>query len=202
MKTENLNITSETGGTNSTSEKTSGTKKIVGNAAAFAGAAGLGAAGAMAANAMGSNDKDEIAPPSANEEPTESPVAEEPVVEPVEFNPNDIMIDDGDEVILDESTIESPVELVSDNGSAALDDELQPIIGEQINELTNDVAMIDVDDVSLEPDDSIQESSMDIIDDVYAGPDEFESCNESDTFLADSEFDTSEPDILNDILNA
>ena len=198
MKTENLNITPENGREDNKSEKTSNVKRNIGKAAAFAGAAGLGAAGAMAANAMDSNVKEEKVSSSSNEKPTDNIVAEEPVAEPEPLrpepiDPNDIMIIDGDDVVLDEN---------GDEGDTMLDDELQPIIGEQIIEPTDEVAMIDVDDDIFVPDDGIEDNSMEIIDEMYPGSDDFEPYDETDILLADNEPDSCEPDILNDILDA
>ncbi len=202
MDTENLNITPENGGIDNKSEKTAKAKKIASKATQFAGAAGLGVAGTMAANAMNKTDEYTVETSESNEETTENATVEDSVEDPVEFDPNDIMIEDVEEVVLDEHNIEHPTEQASSNVDVVIVDEPQPITGEQIVEPSGEVAMIDVDDIIIETEDNTQADPMEIADAVYGGPDGWDQFDNPETLLADNDLESGEPDILGDILNA
>lgn len=193
MDTENLNTTPENGGADNKSEKSAKAQIIAGKAAQFAGAAGLGVAGTMAANALNKTDEDVVEAAESSEETTENTTVEEVVEEPDVFDPNDIMIEDVEEIVIDEPSTEQ----TSSNDDVVIVDEPQPITGEQIVEPSGDVAMIDVDDI-----DNIQTDPMEIVPDMYGGPDGWDQFDNPEILLADNDLESGEPDILDDILNA
>lgn len=195
MDTQNLNITPENGGSDSKSDKAAKAKKVAGKTAQFAGAAGLGVAGTMAANAMNTHDDE---PEVKNETVTTEPEVstEETVATPEEFDPNDIMIEDVEEIVIDEGKVESPINTPHEDDLAMVD-EPQPITGEIINH--EEIAMIDVDEPDLDPE------IIDVTPDMYGGPEGWENFDDPTTLLADngdlSDID-SDLNILDDILNA
>jgi len=196
MDTQNLNITPENGGTDSKSDKAAKAKKVVGKAAQLAGAAGIGVAGTMAAHAM--NTKDEMIhgenTPSTNPEQVEEivEVAAEPATD---FNPNDIMIEDVEEIEVNPEVAGTTTATLSEShGNLAMTIEPEPITDENAIIEPGDVAIVDIDSPDLNDSDEIPE--------YIDGEDEgWEEIDNSDILLADNEIDDN-PDILNDILNA
>lgn len=195
MNTQNLNITPENGGSDSKSDKAAKAKKVAGKAAQFAGAAGLGVAGTMAANAMNTHeDEPEVKDEAVTTETEET--TEEAVATPEEFDPNDIMIEEVEEIVIDEGKVESPTNTTHED-ELAMVDEPQPITGEDISH--EDIAMIDVDEPEINPED------IEPIEDMYGGPEGWENFDDPTALLADTgdlgDID-SDPNILDDILNA
>lgn len=195
MDTQNLNITPENGGSDTKSDKAAKAKKVAGKAAQFAGAAGLGVAGTMAANAMNTQaDETEVKDESVTTETEET--TEEAVATPEEFDPNDIMIEEVEETVIDEGKVESPTNTTNED-ELAMVDEPQPITGENVSH--GDIAMIDVDEPEINPED------IEPIDVMYGGPEGWDNFDDPTTLLADTgdlgDID-SEPNILDDILNA
>lgn len=192
METENLNITPENGGSDNKSEKAAKAKKVAGKAAQFAGAAGLGVAGTMAANAMNTQETE----PEATGETVTSPATpvneekpEEAAATPEEFDPNDIMIEDVEEAVIEEGDAE-----LSTNTSQEEDlvVEIQPITEDDIDH--ENLAIIDIDD-------NPEEIIVDPVDEcMYGGPEGWDGMNEPESLLADTDEIGSEPDILDDIL--
>lgn len=193
MDTQNLNITPENGGSDSKSDKAAKTKKVVGKATQFAGAAGLGVAGTMAANAMNTYDDDE---PEVKDEAVTTETeetTEEVVATPEEFDPNDIMIEEVEETVIDEGKVESPTNTTHED-ELAMVGEPQPITGENI--CHEDIAMIDVDEPDIDPE------LIDVTPDMYGGPEEWDNFDDPTPLLADNGDLDSDPNILDDILNA
>lgn len=195
MDTQNLNITPENGGSDCKSDKAAKTKKVAGKAAQFAGAAGLGVAGTMAANAMNTHeDEPEVKDETVTTETEET--TEEAVVTPEEFDPNDIMIEEVEETVIDEGKVESPTNTTHED-ELAMVDEPQPITGENISH--GDIAMIDVDEPDIDPE------LIDVTPDMYGGPEGWDNFDDPTSLLADNgdlgDID-SDPNILDDILNA
>lgn len=184
MDTQNLNITPGNGGTDNKSDKAAKAKTIVGKAAQLAGAAGIGIAGTMVANDM--NPKDENLNENA---PSANPEEAEEVVEVAEsttgFNPNDIMIEEVDEV-----------EVPSDNHHEDLSMiiEPEPITGMDNVAAQGNVAIVDIDTPDVNDPDEIVEC-------IYGAPDGWEDIDSPDVLLADNGIDDN-PDVLDDILNA
>lgn len=195
MNTEHLNNNPTIGSPDEVSKKASKAKKIAGETAKFAAAAGLGVAGTMAADAMSKDiNEDDIITEVDSVENSE--VADETVETPEEFDPNDIRLDNAAESHPDHSHV---VASSTDADDIVNVDVPQPISQE------NDIAMINPDDVSLEQnqanDGSASESidSGDIIVDEYSVPD---GCNEFDhpqDLLADGD-DPNDIDILDDLM--
>lgn len=202
MDTENFSITPENGDADNKSEKAAKAKKIASKATQFAGAAGLGVAGTMAANAMNKTDEYVAETSELNEATTGNATVEESVEDPIEFDPNDIMIEDVEEVVLDEDNIEHPTEQISSNEDVVFVDEPQPITEEQIVEQSGEVAMIDVDNIIIETEDNTQTDPMEIVEAMYGSPSGWEQFDNPETLLADNDLGSGEPDILGDILNA
>jgi len=200
MDTQNLNITPENGGTDNKSENTSKAKKVAGKVAQLAGAAGIGVAGTMAAHAMNSKDKvhHNENTSSANSEEVEEVVVEVAEEATTHFDPNDIMIEDVEEVEVDPEMDETLTAPLSENQheNLAMTIEPEPITGEDTVIEQDDVAIIDIDNLDLNDSEEIP----DYIDGEGDGWDENENDN-PDVLLADNGIDEN-PDILNDILNA
>lgn len=195
MDTQNLNITPENGGSDSKSYKATKAKKVAGKAAQFAGAAGLGVAGTMAANAMDTHDDEpEVLNGGATTEAEET--TEEAVATPEEFDPNDIMIEEVEETVIDEGKVESPTSATYEE-ELVMVNEPQPITGENISQ--EEIAMIDVDEPEIDPE------IIDVTPDMYGGPEGWDNFDDPTTLLADNgdlgDID-SDPNILDDILNA
>lgn len=195
MDTQNLNITPENGGADNKSDKAAKAKKVAGKAAQFAGAAGLGVAGTMAANAMNTHeDEPEVKDETVTTEAEET--TEETVATPEEFDPNDIMIEDIEETVIDEGKVESPSNTPHEE-ELAMVDEPQPITGENISQ--EEIAMIDVDELEIDPE------IIDVTPDMYGGPEGWDNFDDPTTLLADNgdlgDID-SDLNILDDILNA
>lgn len=195
MDTQNLNITPENGGSDSKSDKAAKAKNVAGKAAQFAGAAGLGVAGTMAANAMNTHDDEpEVKDETVTTETEET--TEEAVATPVEFDPNDIMIEEVEETVIDEGKVESPTNTTHEDVLAMVD-EPQPITGENISH--EDIAMIDVDEPNIDTE------LIDVTPDMDGGHEEWDNFDDPTTLLADNgDLDDidSDPNILDDILNA
>ena len=99
MNTEHLNINPEVGCPNEDSGKASKAKKIAGESAKFAAAAGLGVAGTMAVEAMTSEGIDEDLVTEVD--PVENLETAEGAVEtPGEFDPNEIRLDEPKRIFL------------------------------------------------------------------------------------------------------
>ena len=201
MDTQTLNNTPNHGGSDNKSEKM---KKVAGESAKFAAAAGLGVAGTIAANAM-NNSEDSVDEPQSTSE--SQPVQEEAVVEEVvetvsDFNPNDIMIEDVEEEIVTEEPAQNPISSVNeDKQELVAVEEIQPITGENIDAVTNDdgtdIAIVDVDDPAT-GDVIIDEDLMLNPDEYLLDPDWSVLNGESGELLASE--DLSDPDVLGDIL--
>lgn len=193
MDTQDLNITPENGGSDSKSDKAAKAKKVTGKAAQFAGAAGLGVAGTMAANAMNTHEDE----PEVKEETVSTEIEEtteaDTVATPEEFDPNDIMIEEVEETVIDEGKVESPTNTLHED-ELAMVDEPQPITGENISH--EDIAMIDVDEPDIDPE------IVDVTPDMYGGPEGWDNFDDPTTLLAYNGDIDSDPNILDDILNA
>ena len=168
---------------------------MAGKAAQFAGAAGLGVAGTMAANAMDTHDDEpEVLNGGATTEAEET--TEEAVATPEEFDPNDIMIEEVEETVIDEGKVESPTSATFEEEFVMVN-EPQPITGENISQ--EEIAMIDVDEPEIDPE------IIDVTPDMYGGPEGWDNFDDPTTLLADNgdlgDID-SDPNILDDILNA
>lgn len=181
METQNLNQNAEMAGTENGQKKTN-VKKAAGKAAQMAGAVGVGVAGTMAAEAYaGQPDDVEVveeivggaagAPGQESAGETES----EGVETPEEFNVNDIRLEEDVEVgeIGEEIVVESDNDLVLE-------------VTEEPIDMSNDIAMVDVDDIVIDDD---------MLDPEVPMPDPAED------LLADTDTDF-DPDILSDILEA
>lgn len=207
MDTESLNITPESGKSDSKSEKSAKAKKFAGKAAQFAGAAGVGAAGTMAVDAMNLHkDEPETVVVTPTPEPEET--AEETVVTPEEFNPADIMIEDVEEAVIENSQEEATDTPSSPQPEMAMVDEPQPITSEDLHPY-EDVTIIDIDNPPVNPEAiaSIVINEDDVFidtnEDMYGGPDGWDNFDDPTTLLADDGADIgSDLNILDDILNA
>ncbi len=194
MDTQNINL-NQSDSEESKASKSGKAKKIVGKAAGLAGAAGLGAAATMSAEAMTAGEEVEEALTEAT--PAVEENAEDVIVEPEIFDPNDIKLDEVAEVELHEETVSTHSAqdvLVDDVVAEVLAPE--PITMENSNH-GGDVAMIDVDTNEVEPEGlpAIDpEDNWDV--DGYNPTDDID-----DVLLADTP-DAGEPDVLDDILNA
>ncbi|MBD5268374.1 MAG: hypothetical protein HDS45_02075 [Bacteroides sp.] len=195
MDTQNLNITPENGDSDSKSDKAAKAKKMAGKVAQFAGAAGIGVAGTMAANAMNTHDDEpEVKDETVTTETEET--TEEAAVTPEEFDPNDIMIEEVEETVIDEGKVESPTNTTHED-ELAMVDEPHPITGENISH--EDIAMIDVD----EP--NIDNELIDVPPYMDGGHEGWDNFDDPTTLLADNgDLDDIDSDhnILDDILNA
>ena len=195
MDTQNLNITPENGGSDSKSDKAAKARKMAGKAAKFAGAAGIGVAGTMAANAINTHDDEpEVKDETVTTETEET--AAEATVTPVEFDPNDIMIEEVEETVIDEGKVESPTNTTHED-ELAMVDEPQPVTGENISH--EDIAMIDVDEPNIDTE------LIDVTPDMDGGHEGWDNFDDPTTLLADhGDLDDidSDPNILDDILNA
>ena len=176
---------------------------MAGKAARFAGAVGLGVAGTMAADAMlNHEDEENIFTNTVNPNPVQEPdeEIEDIVEEPEEFDPNDIMIEDVNEGVIGEVS-ENVDETPMNDDTIAMVDEIQPITGENLSDPFDEVAMVDFD----EDIDSTLISEVELADnmnDEPFGDDTMDAFDNSDMLLADNDMLSSEPDILDDILNA
>lgn len=206
MDTESLNITLESGKSDSKSEKSAKVKKFAGKAAQFAGFAGVGAAGTMAANEINRHEDD---PKVTNVTPTPETeeTVEETVATPEEFNPIDIMIEDVEEAVIEDSQVESTDTPSSQQQEMAMADELQPITCEDIHP-HEDLAMIDVDNQPVNPEnieiigtDEDIEQIVEPIENMYGSPDDWDNFDDPTTLLADNRDIDSNINILDDILN-
>ena len=201
MDTQILNNTPNQGDSVNKSEKM---KKVAGESAKFAAAAGLGVVGTMAANAMNNPEDpaDETQSISENQ-PVHEEVAVEEVVETVsDFNPNDIMIEDVEEEVANEESGQDPISSVNeDKQELVAVEEIQPITGENIDVVIgdngSDIAIVDVDDPTI-GDVIIDGDPMFNPDEDLLEPDWGAINGESGELLASE--DLSEPDILGDIL--
>lgn len=201
MDTQTPNNIPNHGGSDNKSEKI---KKVAGESAKFAAAAGLGVAGTMAANAM-NNPEDLVDEPQSTSE--SQPVQEEAVVEEVvetvsDFNPNDIMIEDVEEEIVSEEPVQNPISSVSeDKQEFVAVEEIQPITGENIDVAIGndgtDIAIVDVDDPEF-GDVIIDGDPMIDPNEVPMEPEWGPLNGESGELLASE--DLSNPDVLGDIL--
>ena len=210
MNTEKINILSENEGNDKSEDKSKKGKtgkKMVGKTAQFAGAAGVGAAATVAASAMDTHEEIETA--SVNEAATESESlhqdqdVETVVEEPVEFDPNDIMIEENEESVadLDESDLE--IETVSDEEQIS-SEELQPITSE--DEVVSPEE-IELDDI-VEPDSDPTEMAIEELPGDFNFEMEEDLINDTIVGFVDMTGDSvdnedvlSDPDILGDILN-
>lgn len=201
MDTQTLNNTPNHGGSDNKSKKI---KKVAGESAKFAAAAGLGVAGTMAVNAM--NNPEDLADETQSTSESE-PVQEEAVIEEVvetasDFNPNDIMIEDVEEEIANEESGHDPISSVNeDKQEVVAVEEIQPITGENIDVVIGDdgteIAIVDVDDPAF-GDVIIDGGSIINPDEVILEPD-WDALNGEPGELLASE-DLSDPDVLGDIL--
>lgn len=205
MDTESLNITLESGKSDSKSEKSAKVKKFAGKAAQFAGFAGVGAAGTMAANEINRHEDD---PKVTNVTPTPGTeeTVEETVATPEEFNPIDIMIEDVEEAVVEDSQVESIDTPSSQQQEMVMADGPQPITSEDLHP-HEDVAIIDIDNQPVNPEDivfsEIDEDNViiDTNEDMYGGPDDWDNFDDPTTLLADNRDIDSNINILDDILN-
>lgn len=194
MNTQEFDKNPEKGGVDSQSEKSARIKKAVGNAAQFAGAAGIGAAGTMAANAMNGGDEN-----MQDEVPVEYLDGFEAVVEAVSaesvagFDPNEIMIEDVEEVVeqKEDATVAS-TSSTGHNEDIAMEIEPEPITGIEHGSMHEDVVIVDIDSPELNESEELWTEEPDEGWDVNDNP---------TTLLADNDIDEN-PDILGDILNA
>lgn len=195
MNTEQLNINPDAGCPNEDSGKASKAKKIAGEAAKFAAAAGLGVAGTMAAEAMTSEgiDEDLITEVDSVEN---SEVTDETVETPEEFDPNDIRLDEVPESHANHSHVAASTNHADEIVEV---DVLQPISQE------NDIAMINPDEISPEQpsanvtDDSNSLNPVDLIIDEYDGTDAGDGFDHPQGLLADGD-DSNDIDILDDLM--
>ncbi|WP_304407875.1 hypothetical protein [Bacteroides acidifaciens] len=195
MNTEQLNINPEAGCPNEDSGKASKAKKIAGESAKFAAAAGLGVAGTMAAEAMTSEEIDEdLVTEVDSVENLET--AEGAVETPEEFDPNEIRLDETEENISSGSHVTTSTTTSEDVVDV---DAPQPISQE------NDVAMVNPDEISLEhnpsnvTDDSDSLDPVDLIIDEYDGSDACDGFDHPQDLLADGD-DPNDIDILDDLM--
>lgn len=199
MDTQTLNNTPNHRDSDKKSEKV---KKVAGESAKFAAAAGIGVAGTMAANAMNNSEESvtDVQDESQNQMGQEEVVVEDTVEVIADFNPNDIMIEDVEEEDVNDDSLQNPLSPVrEDKQDYVAVEELQPITGENIdvNFGTNgvDVAIVDVDDpttieVEIDPEQIVIDPT---------GEPNWENINEYPSELLASE-DLPEPDVLGDIL--
>lgn len=222
MNTEKINILSENEGNEKSEDKSvkgKTGKKVAGKAAQFAGAAGVGAAATLAANAMDISDENETDSVAVvNETPAENHLHEqiaEPIAgEPVEFDPNDIMIEEIEEVdeISDGNALSDTTEEQSLENDNIASDDLQPLTVENAVEFQQEIAVSDIvepdsdpTDIVIEelPDDFIFDMSGDPVDDNEEGfVDATGDIDFTTGDIMDNEDVLTDPDILGDILDA
>lgn len=195
MTTEQLNINPDAGCPNEGSGKASKAKKIAGESAKFAAAAGLGVAGTMAAEAMTSEGIDEdLVTEVDSVENLEN--AEGAVETPEEFDPNEIRLDETEENISSASHVTTSTIISEDIVDT---DAPQPISQE------NNVAMINPDEISLEQNsdnvtgDSDSLNPVDIIIDEHDGTNACDGFDHPQDLLADGD-DSNDIDILDDLM--
>ncbi|OKY98566.1 MAG: hypothetical protein BHV67_05460 [Bacteroidales bacterium 43_36] len=193
MDTQNINL-SNSESVNS-DPKSSKVKKVAGKTAKFAGAAGLGVAGTMAANAINADDTmpDDLqpAPPSDN---VNVAGHDNEQVEPVDIvDPDSIMIEEIEEI--------EPNDDGRDSGNpeqvheVAMTGEIQPVTGDIVPPVKEDVAMVDIDPIDIDIiDDIVCSGELEDID-VGLGIED----NPENALLADN-YDC-EPDIFDDLIN-
>ena len=208
MNTENLDLAPDGAISEEKSEKNAKVKKAAGNAAKFAAAAGLGVAGTMAAKGMNHPDEEPVI--SSTNTATTTPAPEDPVEdiveEPVDFDPNDIMIEDPGEIVLDENSINPVGSAGAGHDLSANIDEPQPITSESTIDFSDNMATIDIEEIQLDGDLLPLGSESDdwLAHDAESNEtmDEWSDFDDTDSLFADNGSDFSEPDILDDILNA
>lgn len=191
METQHININPENSGAEKKSESTGKAMKAAGKAAKFAGAVGLGVAGTMAAEAMVTPEDleeliedDSLASDSAEDNAEEAVVA---TPEPV--NPNNIKIEEIEEIATDNTPDEDV--------AVALD--IQPITAENAENIPDDqIVIVDVDtDIDLLDVDPTDETFVSESETEY---DEDWSIDEipNEELLADNP--DQDFDIMNDII--
>lgn len=190
MDTQNINL-SNSESVNS-DPKSSKVKKFAGKTAKFAGAAGLGVAGTMAANAINADDTmpDDLqpAPPSDN---VNVAGHDNEQVEPVDIvDPDSIMIEEIEPN--DDGRDSGNPEQVHE---VAMTGEIQPVTGDIVPPVKEDVAMVDIDPIDIDIiDDIVCSGELEDID-VGLGIED----NPENALLADN-YDC-EPDIFDDLIN-
>ncbi len=196
MNTEHINNNPTIGSTDEVSNKASKAKKITGETAKFAAAAGLGVAGTMAADAITSNDinEDDIITEVDSSENLD--IADDTAETPEEFDPNDIRLDNATESHSGHSHVSA--------SSIHADDLVDVDVPQPISQ-ENDIAMINPDEVSLEQNpvnvgsDSHSFDPVDILEDEYISPDLCDEFDHSQDLLADGD-DPNNIDILDDLM--
>lgn len=190
MDTQNINL-SNSESVNS-DPKSSKVKKFAGKTAKFAGAAGLGVAGTMAANAINADDTmpDDLqpAPPSDN---VNVAGHDNEQVEPVDIvDPDSIMIEEIEPN--DDGRDSGNPEQVHE---VAMTGEIQPVTGDIVPPVKEDVAMVDIDPIDIDIiDDIVCSGELEDID-IGLGIED----NPENALLADN-YDC-EPDIFDDLIN-
>ena len=155
----------------------------------------MGAAAAVSVEAMTTGD--EVEEVFAETMSSADETIEEVVVEPEVFNPNDIKLDEVAEVDLHEDI--APTLYVQ---NVSIDDVVAEVLSPEPitmeNSLPSDnIAMIDIDSMDVEPEDYSESSHDDNWD--FDG---YNSANAIDDVLLADIPDAGEPDVLDDILNA
>lgn len=194
MDTQNINL-NQSDREESKASKSGKAKKIAGKVAGLAGAAGLGAAATVSAEAMTAGE--EVEETLSEATPVVEENAEDVIVEPEVFDPNDIKLDEVAEVDLHEETVST-----HSTQNVSVDDVVAEVLAPEPITIENsnpsgEVAMIDVDTNEVEPDGLPAldpEDNWDV--DGYNPAEDID-----DVLLADTTED-GEPDVLDDILNA
>lgn len=137
METQHISINPENNGGEKKSENAGKAKKVAGKAAQFAGAAGLGVAGTMAAEAMETpQDLEELIEDDSLASDSAEDNAEEAVATPEPVNPNDIKIEEIEEIAADNTPDEDVAVAV----------DIQPITAENAENIPDDqIVIVDVD---------------------------------------------------------
>jgi hypothetical protein len=173
MENQNIKTSPEKEGVGKETDKFAKARKVVGKTAQLAGAAGLGVAGTMAANAINTTDYSDvnvdeveaITPTEVDDVTGDESVGGNPVVG---LNPNDIKIEDVDEIEINQSddviqiaevepepiTIGNQDAIISDNPNADSTDENgwiddhyidePPMVSENIGDITDDIISNDL----------------------------------------------------------
>ncbi len=189
------------------SEKTEKIKDVAGKAAQFAGAAGLGVAGTMAFEALNNdtpNDDSSIDEPGVHTVSAAGTAhTEEITAESVtEFDPNDIMIEPTEDVTEEDDKKTDSAASSSGEESGSVIIEPQPITMEtDVIESKEDIIVVHPD-----PTDDIVE--IDVLEEMYGGPDGWEDFEDPDGWLDDtdlmygecSEEISDDPDVLEDLM--
>lgn len=194
MDTQNINL-NQSDSEESKASKSGKAKKIAGKAAGIAGAAGLGAAATVSAEAMTAGE--EVEETLSEATPVVEENAEDVIVEPEVFDPNDIKLDEVSEVELHEETVST-----NSTQNVSVDDVVAEVLAPEPITMENsnpagDVAMIDVD--SIESGDC---GLPDITPEENWDVDGYNPTNDNDDVLLADTQDAGEPDVLDDILNA